>query len=1051
MNTTTFQPPYTYSNGGRTPKGTASMDSFVDFNMNNEELRLPTTRKGFSSPLSLFRNRKKSAGDLRDKTPPRPVSNVHNDTFDPYASRETQLRALPPLPRSEPTSASFQPLSSASSSASSQGPQGLYAPLRMSPEASVSEFNSSLPPQVYEGLPNPYDSNEASLAPLHANHGPPMVYPSPPPQPQNALDTAPPVVYPSPPLQPQNALDAALQKNGQNMIDESHMLDQNLAPELFLAEGVAMKSSAMKTNGMIHTPHHKQSIEIMKKIALSGATHLNDAEAVLEEFTASPVWDEGKEMAQTLLEPAKDVVQLFDALTPFVPMLIVAKSVFSIIVQKELDRRQNDKNMGIIVLTITKFWYTLCDLNVIFKIQSSKTYTDFHELAKNVVDKMNEFGNFQNIYRKHGHIVHTIKSLPYKTKITAFIDAFKDFQAQLQTLLAQFSALTINNVDQKTDQLNQKMDKIIAAINTLSPTERRMQEKIEDYGGEEEAFRNPRFLNEISSELGTKLTTQLTSILREDLDSQLESNKAMFKLQLEQTTKDMEQTIERSTDAILTQMDSGPHELIQNDEVKEIWKEMKWRLSCKTRHFVDALHHYYVQKFSEHQKSKGEPHPDQWTLKFTGRAIFQPAIGDAIDSDASGYISIDEINRFTAHCPKSWSIPIFLAHAAVGWYQNSLVYRSRCVNALHRIERCTKRMLPRNRKHIRPYFENWEALWLIVDSLNTDTFQHQQEDLRFQFEKLTLYRRKFMEQIDEQLKSNLSRTSYRMHGSEDVRVVMGTSRCEALVLPMLMLLLERHARIIETAENFILDDREFQDMIMSIRSVTYAFGKRYSILTEGWRQQRFDIPLQISSFAYGIFVNWHTNFRSTPYEPEYPELHVQESTRHNRHSSRIDEPGPVEDSLTYELPVQPSADELRRLRAAVRPRSSNTKKNDVKAKERYGSMRMKTKRLSRLGMNVEPKSPAIDVVDSHVARGPKRPNSAYQFEFADPDGVLRAINTSEIDVSGYASADSSEVHISYTKGKILTLDDRIRSVEEEINGMKNMLVQLLAISKSQGQ
>jgi hypothetical protein len=79
---------------------------------------------------------------------------------------------------------------------------------------------------------------------------------------------------------------------------------------------------------------------------------------------------------------------------------------------------------------------------------------------------------------------------------------------------------------------------------------------------------------------------------------------------------------------------------------------------------------------------------------------------------------------------------------------------------------------------------------------------------------------------------------------------------------MVMLLLERHTRIIETAENFVLDDREFQDMIMSVQSVTYAFGKRYSILTEGWRQQRFDIPLQISSFAYGIFVNWHTNLGS---------------------------------------------------------------------------------------------------------------------------------------------------------------------------------------------
>lgn len=43
-------------------------------------------------------------------------------------------------------------------------------------------------------------------------------------------------------------------------------------------------------------------------------------------MVSGPVWTEGKEIAETLLEPAKDVVQLFDALTPLVPMFIVSSS-----------------------------------------------------------------------------------------------------------------------------------------------------------------------------------------------------------------------------------------------------------------------------------------------------------------------------------------------------------------------------------------------------------------------------------------------------------------------------------------------------------------------------------------------------------------------------------------------------------------------------------------------------------------------------------------------------------------------------------------------------
>ncbi|KAJ3866510.1 hypothetical protein EV359DRAFT_62277 [Lentinula novae-zelandiae] len=1006
MSYTIPQPPLSDANRDQMPKGTTSMDSFVDFDFNNREQRPPNHRKGFSSPLNLFRNRKKSTGDGRENPPAKKLSTVRSadslNTLDHNSFKASRSRALPPLPHSEPTSASHI----ASSPSSFDDSTFILAPLRMSPQPD--EWSTNLDTskaQVassssYEGLPNHYDQISSSL-PLHANHGLPIIYP--------------------PQRQPPNTFDAALQENGQSVIDESSMLDRNVAPALFVAEG-------LKTD--TPHPHHKHSIEVMKNIAFGGATHLKEAEEALDQFTASPVWTEGKEIAETLLEPAKDVVQLFDALTPLVPMFIIAKSVFVVIVQKELDQRQNDKNM-------TKFWYTLCDSDIVFKVQS-KPYQNFHELTEKVVGKMNDFGNFQNLYRKHGHIgnlynfwfapnsklsvlVHTMKSGAYKIQITDFIDTFKDFQNQLQQLLTQVSALTINTVNEKTDVLNQKLDVVIAAIKSLTPAE----------------SRSTRFLNEITeSEFGIKVTPQLKSILREDLASQLKSNEAMFKLQLETTQRDLEQSMERNTDAILTKLDAGPHELIRDEDIRQIWKgndpDMKWRLSCKTRHFVDAsaLHHYYVQKFTQYRKMTGETHKDQWTLRFTGRVIFQPAIGDAIDMDASGYVSIDEVNRFTAHCPLNWSIPVFLAHC-----------RERCLDALQKIDHRAKRMLPPNRKHLRPYFQDGclPEIWYIVDSLNTDTFKYQQEDMRFQFEKLASYRKEFMQATYTRLQNNLVNVKYRM-----------------MVLPLLMLLLERHAKIFETADNFILSDREFQDMTTSMQSIVYAFGRRYSILTEGWRQQRFDIPLQMSCFSYGIFVNWHTHFSLIPFE--HSDLHLQEyMPRLNDLSQNVAHgPGPVKDLLTYDLPLQPNAEELRRLRSSLQARI--VKKEDAKTRERYGnfSQRVKSKRSSRLGGSA-PRSPTIKI-DTDIqkslhpssAASPirrKRSSSSYEFEFEDTDGVLHAINVND----GNASADSdSELpDIAYTKGKILTLDDRIRSMEGELSSMKTMLAQLLAISKSQ--
>ncbi|KAH7875029.1 uncharacterized protein C8R40DRAFT_1170657 [Lentinula edodes] len=994
MSYTIPQPPMSYANGAQMPKGTTSMDSFVDFDFNNGEQRPPNHRKGFSSPLNLFRNRKKSTGDSRENSPAKKLSTVRSadslNTLDHNSFKVSRSRALPPLPQSEPTSASHI----ASSPSSFDDSTFILAPLRMSPQPD--EWSTNLDTskaQVasnssYEGLPNHHD--QISSLPLHATHGLPIIYPQ--------------------QRQPLNTFDAALQENGQSVIDESSMLDRNVAPALFVAEG-------LKTD--TPHPHHKHSIEVMKNIAFGGATHLKEAEEALDQFTASPVWTEGKEIAETLLEPAKDVVQLFDALTPLVPMFIIAKSVFVVIVQKELDQRQNDKNM--------------------------------------------------------------------------------DFQNQLQQLLTQVSALTINTVNEKTDALNQKLDVVIAAINSLTPAESRVQAKIDDFGGEEKAFQASQifFYHILINEFGIKVTPQLKSILREDLASQLKSNEAMFKLQLEATQRDLEQSMERNTDAILTKLDAGPHELIRDEDIRQIWKgkygghnpcgftelmpkyHQKWRLSCKTRHFVDALHHYYVQKFTQYRKTTGETHKDQWTLRFTGRVIckwiipspgeilvnlteptpaVQPAIGDAIDMDASGYVSIDEVNRFTAHCPVNWSIPVFLAHAAAGWYQSALDCRERCLDALQKIDHRAKRMLPPNRKHLRPYFQNGclPEIWYIVDSLNTDTFKYQQEDMRFQFEKLASYRKEFMQATYTRLQKNLVNVKYRMVGSEDVRAVMGTSRCEAMVLPLLMLLLERHAKIFETADNFILSDREFQDMTTSMQSIVYAFGRRYSILTEGWRQQRFDIPLQMSCFSYGIFVNWHTHFSSIPFE--HSDLHLQEyMPRLNDLSQNVAHgPGPVKDLLTYDLPLQPNAEELRRLRSSLKARI--VKKEDAKTRERYGnfSQRVKSKRSSRLGGSA-PRSPTIKI-DTDIqkslhpssAASPirrKHSNSSYEFEFEDTDGVLHAINVND----GNASADSdSELpDIAYTKGKILTLDDRIKSVEAELSSMKTMLAQLLAISKSQ--
>ena len=73
-----------------------------------------------------------------------------------------------------------------------------------------------------------------------------------------------------------------------------------------------------------------------------------------------------------------------------------------------------------------------------------------------------------------------------------------------------------------------------------------------------------------------------------------------------------------------------------------------------------ALYNYFDKIFSEHKSSTGLDHKDTWTLHFLSRGYckyvpsiyaetssssssVRPAIGDGIDEDSSGFISLPEV------------------------------------------------------------------------------------------------------------------------------------------------------------------------------------------------------------------------------------------------------------------------------------------------------------------------------------------------------------------------------------------------------------------------
>ena len=87
-----------------------------------------------------------------------------------------------------------------------------------------------------------------------------------------------------------------------------------------------------------------------------------------------------------------------------------------------------------------------------------------------------------------------------------------------------------------------------------------------------------------------------------------------------------------------------------------------WRGNVKARHFVLALRDYYLEELT--LETIGIPdigtstisnssNPDAWAIKYIDVMWVQPIL-EAIDDDASGFITISEVNRFTSSRPVDW-------------------------------------------------------------------------------------------------------------------------------------------------------------------------------------------------------------------------------------------------------------------------------------------------------------------------------------------------------------------------------------------------------------
>jgi len=100
------------------------------------------------------------------------------------------------------------------------------------------------------------------------------------------------------------------------------------------------------------------------------------------------------------------------------------------------------------------------------------------------------------------------------------------------------------------------------------------------------------------------------------------------------------------------------------------------------------MNYYFNIQFkkykADHNRAERE---DAWTRAIISKVHFHPAIGDAIDDDASGYVSIEEINEFMRRKPEKWTVPQWVVYWAYGWDADNQFYSERILKAYMQLEK----------------------------------------------------------------------------------------------------------------------------------------------------------------------------------------------------------------------------------------------------------------------------------------------------------------------------------------------------------------------------
>ncbi|KAK1220821.1 hypothetical protein PQX77_016392 [Marasmius sp. AFHP31] len=396
---------------------------------------------------------------------------------------------------------------------------------------------------------------------------------------------------------------------------------------------------------------------------------------------------------------------------------------------------------------------------------------------------------------------------------------------------------------------------------------------------------------------GETRVQRLKEDLEQDVDEEVSKNSITFLRKFDEQQRQLvaiERSVIKQGDRVVQAVREGAHDRIHDKELREIWKEMGWKLVVPATEFVLTLHDYFVAQHHDmtildehfnHPPAPGSTTADQemaalsralkaaklrseekWALKSLHFSKLKQ-VEEAFDADSSGYVSVWEANQVLSLRPSEWSLLQWLAYWASGRHWTISEYRLKIADIYQdMILMLRHKVQPSNRYTVDRYLNNMKTLDRVLSSTIPCPDPPQGE--------LAKRVSRYNQQEEERMEQVLKALDYEIDGPDTIELITSRYQIERNFFPLVYLLLRRHMSVIRLACDIALDPRELEQATKSLKVIFRAVKSRVATL-------RFttplgyppDLTLILQTFAFGmlqyysVYTKWRLHYLPLPNDP----------------------------------------------------------------------------------------------------------------------------------------------------------------------------------------